>query len=124
VNRALPAWCLAPEPQTILDAIIDEHPTYYVRSGYWSEGGGVERYRGKNAAALRRYHNRLRDEALARDDAAFHATGKQGGEFAELCRVSPDEVIGAVLKAHAFEAAAEDMLTLQEGDPFPWEWAA
>ena len=53
---SLPPWCQNDEGRALCEAIIDEQPDFFVRSGQWIEGGGVRRYKGKNAGALRKLH--------------------------------------------------------------------
>lgn len=97
IAKPLPAWCRSGEGRKLLDAVLDERPHYRVTKGGWLEGGGQRRYQGKAAAALRRYHAGLLDEALRRDDNDFHHTGTMGQRFAELNEEAPDKLIGRLL---------------------------
>lgn len=93
----LPKWCDTPEARRLLDAVLAERPSYRVTQGAWIEGGGNVRYLGKNAGALRRYHNALLQDALRRDDADYYSTGAMGTRFSELMEEAPDRLIARLL---------------------------
>jgi hypothetical protein len=107
------AWHTLPEPRRLLAAIKLERP----RADMATDGPSI-RYEGKNAAALRRIHNALLDEAYELDRAEWERTGVMGPRYAELMADAPDKIIGLLLGDIIDIWADETALTECLPDPF------
>lgn len=100
--RTLPSWCDNPAGRTIVSDIIAEAPDYFIRSGQWIEGGGVRRYKGKNAGALRNLY-RTRQLELDGEAVAGFVAGKPWDEAAHELHAfyaseEPDALIERLLE--------------------------
>jgi hypothetical protein len=101
-GETYPAWAQSKAARELISAIVADPPETYVRKenifGPADERFSASTPSGKLFCRLRRLHREALDKALHADDADYHATGKMGRRFADLCaEEAPDALLTRLL---------------------------